>query len=368
MDTQLDCRPDALRASRRAAQAHELPPLPEGWVCGRHCDVGGPVEHPVTVDIVLMHPRAGIALIDLKEPTHDAEGFLRERLDETGFGRIFTGHLPVVHGTLQPSDLPRLVDLVGLALAELPPLTIGGGEAWVRTLERTIVPGDRVWTDNIEGRPRGWRTETDEDLEECVLAAPLPQPREARFAALRRPVLGAASALRGALGTPIRPAVDRVTVRALGLLADGMDAARNAADGAGHRPWLRWTLAGTAGAAALALVTMSWSGSPAEAPAASPVATAPTPVAEQVAAVAPAPVEATPVVEAEGAAIGAMAALAAVPAIQAIARPTPRPVSFSTPRPSVAEQRREARRARRAANRSAQPPARAAQREARGRN
>ncbi|TPG53821.1 hypothetical protein EAH89_15375 [Roseomonas nepalensis] len=363
MDTQLDCRPDALRAARPAAEAPTLPPLPEGWVCGRRCDVGGPVDHPVTVDLVLMHPRAGIALIDLTDTTQDAEGFLRERLEETGFDRIFNGHLPIVHGTLQPADLPRLIDLLAVAFADLAPLTIGGGEAWVRTLERTIVPGDRVWTDNLEGRPRGWRADDAEEFEE-IPAEPAP-PRTSRLAALGRPVLEATAALRGALRTPIRPAVDRVTVRTLGLLADGIDAARNAADGAGHRPWRRWALLGTAGLAALALVTANLSGGPAEAPAAPPVAAAPAPAVEPLAAAAPAPEE---TISAAGAAgIATVAALAAVPAVQAMTAPAPRAVSFSPPRPTVAEGRREARRARRSAARQAQAPARTPPREARGR-
>ncbi|WP_043833730.1 hypothetical protein [Muricoccus aerilatus] len=368
MDTQLDCAPDRLRSTWRAGETHDLARLPEGWVCGRNCDIGGTMEVPVTVDYVLMHPRHGVALIDLREPGHNAEGVLRQRLEETGFHRIFTGYLPVIHGTLLPSELPVAVELVGAAFAELPPLTIGAGKAWVKTLERSIVPGDRVWTDNLDGAPRGWRDE----------ALAMPRPPEAAIVSAATEttphwsatVLQVARDLtaeaRRALQTTVLPLLRSGAREAAVRLAQGAVAAWGLV--AAFPPRVRWAAAGSSALALVALLALP-------SPAPTPVPAAP-PVTAAVAAPEPAPA-APPVVQAASVApnevgiadqVGlaeltpAAAALAA-PMVAAGARPAPRSVSFSQPRqPSAAEQRREALRARRAARVRAEARAQSASR------
>jgi len=379
VDTQLDCAPEMLRATRRAEEARELARLPDGWVCGRRCDVGGPMEEPVIVDFVLMHPQLGIALIDLREPIHDAEAFLRQRLEETGFGAIFTGHLPVVHGTLRRADLPSVVELVGMALAELPPLTIGGGEAWVRTLERTLVPGDRIWTDNLDGAPRGWRNDEREPfLSIPTIRFPEPEREPPHWSAtVARSAQSLAVATRQALHSTVLPYLRTAAADMPERLSSAVAALRQAAGTA--RPWVGRAAAGASGVAVVALLAMSW-GQPAPVatvatPAPLPVAAAPAQPSEALAVAQPSDLQvAEPTPEASPAALLAPAALAAAPLVApAVARPAPRRVSFTPARQhSLAEQRQDAARARRAAAkaRGAQPAPRArsaAQREGRGR-
>ena len=315
------------------------------------------MEEPVTVDYVLMHPRLGVALIDLKEPGHNAEGVLRQRLDETGFHKIFTGYLPVIHGSLLPSELHVAVELVGAAFAELPPLTIGAGKAWVKTLERTIVPGDRIWTDNLDGAPRGWRDE--------ALAMPCPPDASVvATAAETAPhwsatVLQVARALtaeaRRVLQTGVLPLLQRGGKDAVVRLGQGAVAAWGLV--AAFPPRVRWAAAGSSALALVALLALPG-------PAPTPAPAAPAVVAAVPAVPEPAPA-APPVVQAAGIApneVGiadqaglaeltpAAAALAAPLVAATASRPAAQPVAFSPPPPrSAAEQRREAQRARRAA-------------------
>jgi hypothetical protein len=103
-----------------------------------------------------MHPRLGVALLDTQgrdEVAEDWVGALRERLVQARFETIFGGNLPIVQGSVRPNDLPSLPQLVNEAFQQLPPLTVGGGEAWVSTMTRLVVPADRVWTADLYGVP-----------------------------------------------------------------------------------------------------------------------------------------------------------------------------------------------------------------------
>jgi hypothetical protein len=130
--------------------------LPEGWVCGRDCEVGGPPGGPIRVELVLMHPRLGVALLDTQgrdEVAEDWVGVLRERLVQARFETIFGGNLPILQGSVRPEDLPSLPQLVREAFEQLLPLTVRGEEAWVSTMTRLVVPADRGWTDSPYGLP-----------------------------------------------------------------------------------------------------------------------------------------------------------------------------------------------------------------------
>jgi hypothetical protein len=59
-----------------------------------------------------------------------------------------------LHGTLEPGEIPRLVPLLADAFSGLPALDLAGGDAWVATATRLLVPRDRCWTDNLERVPR----------------------------------------------------------------------------------------------------------------------------------------------------------------------------------------------------------------------
>jgi hypothetical protein len=140
--------------------------LAEGWLCGRNCEVGGPPSKPVRVELVLMHPNLGVALLDTEgraQVPEDRVGALRERLEQARFGTIFGGHLPILQGSVAPGDLPSLPDMLAKAFRELPPLTVGGGAAWVETLARLMVPANRLWTDNLRGAPPGSVDDGDRD-------------------------------------------------------------------------------------------------------------------------------------------------------------------------------------------------------------
>lgn len=126
--------------------------LPEGWVCGRHCNIGGDPVRPMRMDLVLMHPGLGIALLDIGERTEKAEEVLRARLEEARFGAIFGGYLPVVHGCLGPDEVPDMAE-IARAFDRVPPLSVSGGSAWISTASRLIVPVDQAWADNWEGAP-----------------------------------------------------------------------------------------------------------------------------------------------------------------------------------------------------------------------
>ncbi|MFC7473535.1 hypothetical protein ACFQS7_04170 [Dankookia sp. GCM10030260] len=127
--------------------------LPEGWWVGWDCDIGGFPGHPVRVPLVVLHPAFGIALLGSEKDVDNAHQVLGRRLAEARFGAIFAGHLPVLAGTIGSPELPRLVPILMDAFGRVQPLNLAGGDAWVATVARLVVPFDRCWTDNLEGLP-----------------------------------------------------------------------------------------------------------------------------------------------------------------------------------------------------------------------
>ena len=130
-----------------------VPRLPEGWLVGWDCDIGGPFGHPVRVPLVVLHPAFGIALLGSAEDVEDADQVLGRRLAEAHFSAVAAGHLPVLNGTIEPRELPQLVPILVDAFGRVQPLDLAGDDAWVATVLRLVVPFDRCWTDNLQGLP-----------------------------------------------------------------------------------------------------------------------------------------------------------------------------------------------------------------------
>ena len=118
--------------------------------------IGGTGEAPVTIDVVLLHPARGVAL--LETPPHwtpDAPARLRRRLAQARFAAIFPGTLPVVHARLQRGALSDLPQLLAKGFAALPPLDLPGGDAWMAAVRRALLaPADAPGTARA-GRRRG---------------------------------------------------------------------------------------------------------------------------------------------------------------------------------------------------------------------
>ncbi|MBL6458362.1 hypothetical protein JMJ55_23775 [Belnapia sp. T6] len=113
-----------------------------------------------------MHPELGLALIDTEDRTElpeDRVAVLQERLEQARFGTIFGGHLPILQMGVAPEDLPSLPGILAKAFGELPPLTVGGGTGWVKTMARLVVPADRLWTDNLGGAPPSLKEDEDKE-------------------------------------------------------------------------------------------------------------------------------------------------------------------------------------------------------------
>jgi len=124
--------------------------LERGWVLLPQAVIGGTGETPVTIDVVLLHPARGVAL--LESPPHwtpDAPARLRRRLAQARFAAIFPGTLPVVHARLQRGALSGLPQLLAKDFAALPPLDLPGGDAWMAAVTSSVVdepPRSRVRT------------------------------------------------------------------------------------------------------------------------------------------------------------------------------------------------------------------------------
>jgi hypothetical protein len=115
--------------------------LPPGWVGLERCNLSPVPGQTVAVRHVLLHPFVGIALIDIApDAAHGAEPALRARLDAARFSAIFPGHLPVVHLQVTPQELRLLDTILPAAFANLPPISLPGGDGWVSVVRRALTP------------------------------------------------------------------------------------------------------------------------------------------------------------------------------------------------------------------------------------
>lgn len=152
MSAQISYREQNARERYSPAFGGTVERLPEGWVCGLNCDIGGEPGRPVRIDLVLMHPTLGIALVDRKTRTEHAEDTLRERLEEARFSAIFSGYLPVLHCAIQPDELPSIA-AIERAFGDMKPLSLAGGNGWLPVVASVVMPIERRWSDNVDGAP-----------------------------------------------------------------------------------------------------------------------------------------------------------------------------------------------------------------------
>ncbi|RYG01828.1 MAG: hypothetical protein EON94_07020, partial [Caulobacteraceae bacterium] len=152
MSAQVSYREYGSRERYSPALGGTVERLPKEWVCGRDCDIGGEPGRPVRINLVLMHPVLGIALIERETLTEGAEDILRERLEEARFGAIFGGYLPILHCATQPDELPSLAG-IERAFGGMEPLSLAGGNAWLPVVAKIVMPAGRQWADNLEGAP-----------------------------------------------------------------------------------------------------------------------------------------------------------------------------------------------------------------------
>jgi SH3 domain-containing protein len=188
---------------------------PSGWVCLRNCNLSGRTAQPVPIPFVLLHPEVGVALLELAPGTAaDAEGVLRRRLEAARFDGIFPGHLPIVHLRVAREDLAALDSILHEAFAAVPPLSIPGGDAWMRVVERALSPRDVTRGASPATQPGGAAGEVGTAASPRSPGAEGAADRPAAPQMLRNPVVpsGAVAAVAapapapGADAPPARPA------------------------------------------------------------------------------------------------------------------------------------------------------------------
>ncbi|TDH62740.1 hypothetical protein E2C06_10070 [Dankookia rubra] len=145
-----------VEATAGNAGAPLIAALEYGWAMLPHAVIGGPGEAPVTIDIVLLHPARGVAL--LEAPPHwtpDAPARLQRRLTQARFAAIFPGTLPVVHARLERGAVAGLPQLLAREFAAQPPLDLPGGNAWVAVVRRALLAPAETAAPARDGRRRG---------------------------------------------------------------------------------------------------------------------------------------------------------------------------------------------------------------------
>jgi hypothetical protein len=107
----------------------------------------GDGDDEVVADYVLMHPRRGIALIDVApgQGGNPAAGF-RNFLDHENFSRFFPGFLPIVALVISPQDAAMLGERLDDALEPLPPLDIVEPD-WAEMVNTLLVASESPSSD-----------------------------------------------------------------------------------------------------------------------------------------------------------------------------------------------------------------------------
>jgi hypothetical protein len=130
---------DEFRA--RTALETALSQLDASWLILVDLRINGPTD-ATAADYVALHPRRGIALIDvILSRTGDPAQRLRKFLDAERFSAQFPGTLPVVRLVLRPTEATTFARRVHAAFAAVPPITIAD-PSWVTVVNDLLVPGD----------------------------------------------------------------------------------------------------------------------------------------------------------------------------------------------------------------------------------
>jgi hypothetical protein len=140
-----------------------LPELGPDWIVLRNCALGG---NGPRIGLALLHPRVGVAFVDLVAGDTNAADRFRRALDARRFPAIFGGYPPIVQVVLPGEDAAELHRLLAAAFHAEPSPVLALGEAWIGTAcaaiesELPIVAPERHLPPRRRGRHSAllWRT------------------------------------------------------------------------------------------------------------------------------------------------------------------------------------------------------------------
>jgi hypothetical protein len=116
-----------------------------GWIVLRGCALADGDGHapPARVRYALLHPKIGIALLDILPgaTTLGARDRLRRLLDAAEFRRAFGDYPPIVYLCVPLRTLSGLEPLLAEEFDLLPPLALAGADAWVGAAQRVLTAG-----------------------------------------------------------------------------------------------------------------------------------------------------------------------------------------------------------------------------------
>jgi hypothetical protein len=120
------------------ALARTLAGLPDEWTLLLRREIGD-----AEVDVVLVHPGIGVALVDLapRRPEAAVE-ILRAGLDSQRFSDFFPGALPIVAVSLDPGDIEAAGERLAEAFEAAPLIEIADGDWADAVIELLLLPDD----------------------------------------------------------------------------------------------------------------------------------------------------------------------------------------------------------------------------------
>ncbi|MBV8869676.1 MAG: hypothetical protein JOY65_09705, partial [Acetobacteraceae bacterium] len=138
------------------------------------CGFGASSEPPARVRCALVHPRIGIALLDIipDRPAPEPIERLRRALDRMEFRAIFGGWPPIVYRRLTLGQLSELGIVLAAAFAAEAPLALAGGDAWVGGALRVLTG----LAPDLDGAPTQAAEPRGPDHANATHRAPKPRP------------------------------------------------------------------------------------------------------------------------------------------------------------------------------------------------
>lgn len=125
----------------RQSLAGTLAALPDPWTLLRDRQIGDQQADPV--DVVLIHPEIGVALVDEspRDPAQNAHR-LRHFLNEQRFGEFFPGELPIVTLSVASDEFETLGEQLAAAFEAAPRLSLADADWADAVIELLMVPDD----------------------------------------------------------------------------------------------------------------------------------------------------------------------------------------------------------------------------------